>query len=142
MARTTSFRPPARTPVWSLTSSPTSFGGVLLLRLSTRSGSTYNVRDIRAGGSAAIRNRAGLVGRLRLNRDVISATTGDGCGELEPAGCADRQVVAAIVLQHHRARESRDHATDRVSSWSLGRGASASEHRKQEGRHCHQRKHA
>src|ERR1035438_3993802 len=100
MARTTSFRPPARTPVAGLTSSPPSFGGVLLLRLSPRSANDLNVRDIRAGGSAAIRNGAGLIGRLRFNRDVISATTGDGCGELEAAGCADRQVVAAIVLQH------------------------------------------
>src|ERR1039457_5407781 len=76
-------------------------------------------RDIGAGRSAAICHPASLrrVGRLRKNCDHISATAGDGRGEREASVRADRQVVAAIVLQHQAgAGETRDRASDGVGN--------------------------
>ena len=61
------------------------------------------------------------IGRLRKYRDVKSAAAGDGRGEREASVCADRQVVAAIVLQHKsRAGETRDRAADGVGICGAG----------------------
>ena len=79
----------------------------------------HHARDIGAGRSAATCHHAGLrrVGRLRRYRDVKSAAAGDGRGEREASVCADRQVVAAIVLQHKpRARKTRDRAANGVGN--------------------------
>src|ERR1039457_578157 len=81
------FSPPSpigRTPLW-LASRPAAFGWVLLRSIGGRSAADLYVRNIRAGRSAAIRNRVGLIGRLLFNRDVIGVTTGDGGVEREAA---------------------------------------------------------
>ena len=80
----------------------------------------HHARDIGAGDRSARTGGypAGLrrVGRLRKYRDAKSAAAGDGRGEREVSVCADRQVVAAIVLQHKpRARKTRDRAADGVA---------------------------
>jgi len=61
--------------------------------------------DIGAGGSAAIRDRAELrrAGGLREDGDTVGRAAVEGSGEGESAIGADRQVVAAVILQHQVA---------------------------------------
>src|SRR6266852_3479997 len=83
-----------------------------------------NVRDIRAANlsaPAAYFAKLRGTGWLRKNCDVITAATGDGRGECKTPVCADRQVVAAIVLQHKpRSRKTRDRAADGVAICGAG----------------------
>ena len=62
-----------------------------------------------------VRDRADLARWIGRDRHVVGRAIGQQRGERERAVGADAQVVAAVVLQDHRARQPRNGAADRVA---------------------------
>jgi len=73
----------------------------------------------------AVCEHAGLAHGLRKNRDRVGAGVGEGGSKGKAAVHRDREVAAAVILQHHRAIQARDGASDGVVRASSARRATA-----------------
>ena len=75
-----------------------------------------HVGDVGGGdGARAVGNRAGLTGRVGLHRHAVGRAAGQRGSEGERAVCADAEIVTTVILQHHRPRQPRNGAADRIS---------------------------